>query len=195
MRGHLPYRGEVHASQRGHASPPHPNEKLTDRLFWLMLIAGGVCLGYVAVRLATPNLIGFFGCYLLFFIILIVAFRDLQNIKMITPDLDERKSQTETDKTSLVEDYFAQIEWMHTHRGGRLDASRWDAPEPPRSYQIKRVQRAHVAGKERKLIVVSFSAIAITVSTSAFFGSDSPAAIAGLVVSGLICMWFVLSGD
>jgi hypothetical protein len=83
---------------------------------------------------------------------------------------------------------------MHTHRKGR-HASRWDPPEPQRRYRILRVKKSKVSEKDKKLLYASLLGIGIVASTSFLFGMNSPIALGGIVVSGLMFLWICIITD
>jgi len=143
----MPYRGEGEGGEREHRhhhpTPLNPNEKKVALILLLVFGVIGTYIGYLAFTSMTFLSISIFFIYLMTFVTVIVAVDDLKNIKKITPQPRDDQELDEREGPSLAEDYFAQIDWVQTHRK-RHHPSRWDAPEPKWRYR-------RVAASNRRL--------------------------------------------
>jgi hypothetical protein len=192
----IPYRGEVLPKVYGHRSPPSPAEKNVNFLFWFLFVVAGLVIFYFAVILAAQtNFAGVFVfvIYLMFALVAFFAMKDLKNIKMITPDIDD-EDQDDNDDPAKAEDYFQQIEWMHTHRKGR-QASHWDAPEPQRIYRIVRAKGNKIVARQNSFIFELLLGIGILAVVSSIFKFSSSLTNGIIVIGSLIFLFIYLIRD
>lgn len=196
--GHIPYRGEVRPKLYGHPSPPKPIHHIGDQIFWFILVVIGIIIFWFNIIAALgENFRNFptFLIYLLFFIVMIFAYRDSKKIKMITPDEDESKVRHPNDEEgqpSLLEDYITQVEWTNTHRK-RHHPSHWSAPEPKWQYHAIKITSdkaiRNLLKKDHRLFWISLMIGMFIFFTSAMiFGLSSP--ITAIAIS-ITCLAFL----
>ncbi len=187
-RGHIPYRGEAWPRQYGSPSPPNPNEKSVTALLIFLFITTGFVILYFAVTLALEGNFGgifVFVIYAMFALIAFFAMKDLKNIETITPDIDNEPERDDEDISSLAEDYFAEIEWMHTHQQGDL-ASRQNTPEPQRTYRIARTRGNKILERDAVFVYMTVLGMCAAIGIGYLFGADSPITIGITIIGGLI---------
>lgn len=187
-RGHIPYRGEARPRLYGSPAPRNPNEKFITRLLLVLFIAAGLAIFYFALTLAAEgnfNGVFVFVIYLMFAAIVFFAMKDLKNIKTITPDTDDEVERDDEDRSLLAEDYFAQIEWMHTHQQGDL-LSRQNTTEPQRTYRIARTRGNKILERDAVFVYMTVLGMCAVIGIGYLFGADSPITIGITIIGGLI---------
>jgi cell division protein FtsW (lipid II flippase) len=183
-RGHIPYRGEVRPKQRGHPSPPDPNQRLKTQTFWFLFAIAGIVIAFFAIKLVLKgDFGGFFAfvIYLIFLLIAFFAFRDAKQIETQTQDQDE-----ENDDPTLLDDYLAQIEWRRTpHRSHRS--------EPKWRYHPTLLRGST---KDFGLFVVLPVTIPIF-GLAYFYGANSPITVTISIAIGLVgtCVFLMIQNS
>jgi hypothetical protein len=179
----------------GQPSPPTPANSATDQILWVVFAIVGTVILYFAMKMAANRDFGgffVFGIYLIFLLIAISAFRDANRVKTITLDEDNDEQDDDNDRPSLAEDYFKQIDWMHTHHKGR-HASRWSAPEPKWRYHVISPRGA---AKDFGLFVVLPATIPIFV-LAYLYGANSAITVTVSVALGLVgtCIFLIVQNS
>jgi hypothetical protein len=177
----VPYRGEPHPKERGHPYTIGPNDNVRNMAFWAILVIAGVVIGIFAIREfiehRTYNTTFLFVIYILFFIIMVFAIRDVKKIETLTPD-GENPAQDELEK-----DYLDQLDWVA--KGKSRSPLRLT---PNKKYHPILKSRASRRGwlSSFTIFTIFIGAVAFITYLSMTFGDNSGLTISILLVIGIL---------